>query len=248
MRMAQRADIGRLSMPAESTFATATHVAVAGSGYLSSAAAFGMSRYHAGTTASVPKRMPIACAMNCLRGFAPRRYPLLRSVSRSADDDALLAPAPAAMRLCWMLPGEIAANSSCITLPMAPIGVVSVSPVARHATIDSTNDMITAMRPAHHEILNATASTMTIAMVIGMRPAMNHEFGTSIAAMLASMSSFATFVAGPRRSIVNARPTLFHCRPSEARLANTMMLVPPHSAQLRGWNIVPPPALGIEAM
>ena len=132
-------------------------------------------------------------------------------------------------------------------MPIAPIGVVSVSPVARQATIERMKDIPTAIRPAHQLIWKAMICTSTIAMAIGIRPTMNQELGTSIVAMRSSMEPApAAPACGPRRSRVNERATVFHCRPSAARLANTITEVPPQSAQLRGWKSAPPPAIGID--
>ena len=50
----------------------------------------------------------------------------------------------ALIRLTSMLPGLIAPNVSCVTLPMAPMGVVSVSPVTRQATTASRKERSTA--------------------------------------------------------------------------------------------------------
>src|SRR6185295_1937671 len=58
IRIAQRALSGRLATPFDSTRATASHVRVAGSGNFSSAASLGIIRYHAGTIARVPKKIP----------------------------------------------------------------------------------------------------------------------------------------------------------------------------------------------
>ena len=159
----------------------------------------------------------------------------MRSVRRSAEDDAELAATPADIRLWVTFPGEITAKRSCITLPIAPTGVVSVSPVARQATIERMNDIPTAIRPAHQLIWKAMICTSTIAIPIGIRPRTNQEFGTSIAAMRCSMSPWTDPAWGPRRSRVKERATVFHWSPRAARLANTMTDVPPHSAQFRGW-------------
>ena len=44
---------------------------------------------------------------------------------------------------------------SCVILPSAPMGVVSVSPVARHATIASTALISTASAPSQIAMWNA---------------------------------------------------------------------------------------------
>src|SRR5436190_14638759 len=114
------------------------------------------------------------------------------------------------IRLWVVLPGEITAYSSCMTLPIAPTGVVSVSPVARAATIDRKNDIATAIRPAHQVIWKARNCTATIAIVIGIRPAISHAFGTSIAAILVSISPATGRGLLPRRNSENERATVFH--------------------------------------
>jgi hypothetical protein len=45
---------------------------------------------------------------------------------------------------------------SRMTLPIAPMGVVSVFASARHATTESTNDIAIAMIPAHQWMWNAS--------------------------------------------------------------------------------------------
>ena len=82
-------------------------------------------------------------------------------------------------------------------------------------------------------------------MLIGMKPATSHEFGTSIAAIFASMSASAPVaMLFACLSAVNERATVFHCSASEVSEANTMSDVPPHSAQRTGWNSAPPPNRG----
>src|SRR5207302_5384542 len=51
----------------------------------------------------------------------------------------------ALIKLTLTLPGLSAPKVSCVTLPIAPTGVVSVSPVTRQATSASQNDSITAI-------------------------------------------------------------------------------------------------------
>src|SRR5882724_805823 len=121
--------------------------------------------------------------MNCLRGLAPSRYPLLRSVSRSAELLAELAATEADIKLWVMFFGDRTANSNCMTLPIAPMGVVSVSPVARQAAMQRTNDMTAATMPRGIEIWNAKYWTMTSPMTMGASPASSQRFGTSIAAI-----------------------------------------------------------------
>ena len=59
----------------------------------------------ASTVATVPTKIPQNWARNCLRGFAPSRWPHLRPVSRSAEEMAALEVMFALMRLMFMFPG-----------------------------------------------------------------------------------------------------------------------------------------------
>ena len=58
----------------------------------------------------------------------------MRSINKSADDPAAPAVMFALIRFTSMLPGLSPPKTSWVTLPIAPMGVVSVSPVTRHAT------------------------------------------------------------------------------------------------------------------
>ena len=68
----------------------------------------------------------------------------MRSVSRSALLPAAAAVMLALMRLMFMWPGLSAPNVSWVILPIAPTGVVSVSPVTRQATRARANESATA--------------------------------------------------------------------------------------------------------
>jgi hypothetical protein len=76
------------SNPLLSARATTRQVCAAGAGNWSepSTLAVGTMNLNANTVARVPMKMPQNCAMNWRLGCAPSRYPLLRSVSRSADE------------------------------------------------------------------------------------------------------------------------------------------------------------------
>ena len=50
----------------------------------------------------------------------------------------------AAIRLMFVSPGLSVPKMSCVTLPIAPMGVVSVSPVTRQATSARKNEKTTA--------------------------------------------------------------------------------------------------------
>ena len=68
-----------------------------------------------------------------------------------------LAPAlvmPAASTLVSACPGAMPPKTSCVTLPMPPIGLMSVSPVDRVAIIASTELITTAISVIHHGMPN----------------------------------------------------------------------------------------------
>src|SRR4051812_3202714 len=92
--------------------------------------------------------------MNCLRGFAPRRYPLFKSVSKSAEELAADAVIFAEKRLMSILPGLMTPNIIFVNLPIGPTGVVSVSPVTRQAISARKNDITTAIVVCHHDMPN----------------------------------------------------------------------------------------------
>ncbi|NBX30659.1 hypothetical protein EBR04_09520, partial [bacterium] len=62
---------------------------------------------------------------------------------------------------------------------MAPIGVMSVSPVARAATIERRNVTSTARMPIHHEMPKSQWPSTTQAVPKMSEPARNQEAGTS---------------------------------------------------------------------
>ena len=66
-------------------------------------------------------------------------------MSRSALLPAVAAVMFALMRLTFMSPGLSTPNASWVILPIAPTGVVSVSPVTRQATSASANESSTAI-------------------------------------------------------------------------------------------------------
>ena len=57
---------------------------------------------------------------------------------------------PADMRFVTICPGEIPPNTSCVTFPTPPIGLISVSPSDRAATAASTAESAIATRVSYH--------------------------------------------------------------------------------------------------
>src|SRR5262245_31664686 len=150
---------------------------------------------------------------------------------------ALLAAMPADARFGTILPGWNTANINCITLPIAPTGVVSVSPVARQATSERTKAIAMAIKPAHQEISNATICTNIMAIPMGTMPITIHEKGTSTSFIATDSDASARAPL----SDANARVMVFHCIATAVRLAMTMTAVPPQSDQVLMRNVVPAP-------
>jgi len=130
----------------------------------------------------------------------------------------------ALIRFTFMLPGLSAPNVSCATLPMAPVGVVSVSPVTRQATSARKNDMATAITLCHTGMLKLTFASQHSATSDTSCPATNHEAGVSIA----SISPFAlcapvTSPRSPRKAFAIA----LHCMENARRPETTMHETPP---------------------
>src|ERR1041385_1798894 len=119
---------------------------------------------------------------------------------------------------------------------MGPIGLVSVSPVARQHTIEIRNERATAINPSGIEMWNASDWTITNPIVMGIRPATSHEIGTSMASIADGwLLPHAGF---PRRlNTENARPIVRHCSASDARLEKTMTAVPPQRPHLTGLKL-----------
>lgn len=89
----------------------------------------------------------------------------------------------AVIRLVVTFAGASTPYVSCVIFPIAPTGVVSVSPVARHATIASTNESNTAMTESHGAMPKPSQPTITSPIVAKIIPAANQRLGTSIAAI-----------------------------------------------------------------
>ena len=78
-----------------------------------------------------------------------------------------------------MLEGATTPYISCVILPIAPIGVMSVSPVARAATIDRKKVTSTARMPIHQVMSNSQWPRITQAVPAASVPATNQLDGTS---------------------------------------------------------------------
>ena len=76
-------------------------------------------------------------------------------MSRSAEDAAAPAVTLAVMRLVTMFDGASPPKVSCVILPIAPMGVMSDSPVARQATMARKNVISTATIPIQSEVPKA---------------------------------------------------------------------------------------------
>ena len=113
---------------------------------------------------------------------------------------------------------------------MAPMGVVSVSPVARQQTRATTKDMATATRPSQGWMEKARYWRITMPMVMGIRPPTSQETGTSTSA---TGSAPPVCPRGPLNE-AKARPRVRHWSATEVRLEKTMMAVPPQRAQRVG--------------
>ena len=120
---------------------------------------------------------------------------------------------------------------SCVILPMAPTGVMSVSPVARQATMARKKDMTTARMPIHQWMPKNQIWRITAAMPVTITPMANHEPGTSTAASASSWAvvllAFLNMAARPEK----ARRTVRHCMKNPNRPAVTIMATPGHMSQ-----------------
>src|SRR5215813_514174 len=162
--------------------ATADQVWAAGAGNWSVPSTFasGTRTANVSTVTTVPTKMPENWAINCCRGFAPSRYPLFKSVSRSAADVAAPAVILALIKLTVTLPGLNAPKMSCVTLPIAPTGVVSVSPVTRQATSASQKDSATAIAVSQTGMPKLACPSQARATSDTIWPAANQLIGASM--------------------------------------------------------------------
>ncbi len=151
----------------------------------------------------------------------------MRSVNKSAECDAAPEVIDAVIRFVVMLEGASQPYNSCVILPIAPIGVTSVSPVARAATIDSRNVTSTAMIPIHQVISNKKWPSSTQARPVRKVPATNQDVGTSI-------SSIGSCSRGPSerlKAVIKppiARTIVLHFKPKDRSPDVTIMAVAGH--------------------
>ena len=123
---------------------------------------------------------------------------------------------------------------SWVIFPIAPTGVVSVSPVTRHATSASANESSTATTVCQYGMPRVWWPRSASPVTPTIWPPMNHDAGASIAAT----GSFAVLRLppniGPRS--VKARSAVRHCMANESRLEVTMHATPPQSVH---WTMLP---------
>ena len=98
----------------------------------------------------------------------------MRSVSRSALLLAAAAVTFALIRFTVMLPGLRTPNVSCVIFPIAPTGVVSVSPVTRQATRASANESSTATAVCQYGMPNVTWPSQASPTKPTIWPQINH--------------------------------------------------------------------------
>ena len=109
---------------------------------------------------------------------------------------------------------------------MAPTGVVSVSPVTRHATSASANDSSTASAVCQYGMPNARWPSQASPTNAATWPATNHEAGASSAATGSSSRRPPRTMAA---TSVSARSAVRHCSAKASRLDVTMHATPPHN-------------------
>ena len=126
-----------------------------------------------------------------------------------------------------MLPGLSAPKVSWVTLPMAPVGVVSVSPVTRQATSARKNDRRTASTLCQTGMSKLDLASHTMATSATNCPRKNHDIGAS------TLASTSVPASGFPPNILPTDDTAFtmlrHCRKKASRPEVTMQLTPPHS-------------------
>jgi hypothetical protein len=147
-------------------------------------------------------------------------------VSRSAALPAAAAVTLALIKFAVVLPGWSTPNTSWVILPMAPTGVVSVSPVTRHATSASANESSTATAVSQYGMPKVTWPSQASPISAMPCPPMNQDDGVSIAATGSSLRARPPNIA-PRS--VKARFAVSHCSATDSRLDVTMHPTPPQS-------------------
>ena len=129
----------------------------------------------------------------------------------------------AMLALAGVMPPKI----SCVVCPMALTGVVSVSPVTRHATNDKRNAKGTVSTLSQYGMPKVHfASTIKATSEISC-PAMNHEVGVSIASI--SLTVWPSVRENSFVRLLMARIMLRHCMAKENRPEVTMQAAPPQS-------------------
>src|SRR5262245_13864120 len=86
----------------------------------------------------------------------------------------------ALIKLTLTLQGLSAPNTSCVTFPIAPTGVVSVSPVTRQATSASQKDSATAIALSQTAMPKVACPSQASATSDTIWPAANQLMGASI--------------------------------------------------------------------
>src|SRR3979409_1600006 len=86
----------------------------------------------------------------------------------------------ALIKLTLTLPGLSAPKMSCVTLPMGPTGVVSVSPVTRQATSASQNDSATAIAVSQTAMPKLACPSQASATSDTIWPTANQLMGASM--------------------------------------------------------------------
>src|SRR5436189_1919344 len=86
----------------------------------------------------------------------------------------------ALIKLALMLPGLSASKVSCVTLAIAPTGVVSVSPVTRQATSASQKDSATAIALSQTAMPKLACPSQASATSDTIWPAVNQLMGASM--------------------------------------------------------------------
>jgi hypothetical protein len=114
-----------------------------------------------------------------------------------------------------------------VILPIAPTGVVSVSPVTRQATSASANDSATASAVCQYGIPNVRWPSQASPRNPASWPATNQDAGASIAARGSRARTRPPPSIAPR--FANARSAVRHWIPKDRRLELTMHATPPQS-------------------
>src|ERR1035441_374032 len=132
----------------------------------------------------------------------------------------------ALIRFTFMFPGLSAPKVSCVTLPIALMGVVSVSPVTRHATSARAKDITTATALCQYGIPNDACASKASATSETSWPAANHDIGVSMASISLGVFDFGENILA---SSEKARSEMRHFKIKSSRLENTMHAAPGQS-------------------